>query len=120
MADHDHYTKEQVIEALKQSNGYISQAAKLLKCSFQTVCKYRDKYQQVKAVLIELEETELDFTELKLHENIKANKEASIFFKLKTKGKHRGYIEKQEIQHSGTPGEPIQVECIEHKREDPI
>lgn len=118
MADHDHYTKEQVIEALRKVNGYISQAGKILGCSYQTVCKYRDKYPEVKAVLIELEETELDFTELKLHENIKAGKEASIFFKLKTKGQHRGYIEKQKIEHSGTPGEPLQVELIEHKNED--
>ena len=118
MADHEHYTPEQIIKALKEVNGYISQAAKILHCSFQTICTYRDKYPEVKEVLVELEETELDYTELKLHNNIKAGKEASIFFKLKTKGKHRGYIEKQEIQHSGTPGEPLQVEIVEHKNEN--
>jgi hypothetical protein len=109
MADHEHYTPEQIIEALNKVNGYISQAAKILGCSFQTICTYRDKYPQIKEALVALQETELDFTELKLHDNIKAGKEASIFFKLKTKGKHRGYIEKQEIQHSGAPGEPINM-----------
>ena len=112
MANKDRYTKEQVIEALQKVNGYISQAAKILGCEYQTVCNYRDKYPEIKAVLVALEETELDFTEFKLHENIKAGKEASIFFKLKTKGKHRGYIEKQEIQHSGAPGEPINVRIV--------
>jgi hypothetical protein len=109
MADHDHYKPKQIIEALEKSKGYISQAAKVLGCSYQTVCKYRDKYPEVKEALFALEEEELDFTESKLHENINAGKEASIFFKLKTKGKHRGYIEKQEHEISGRPGEQINV-----------
>ena len=107
MADHEHYTPKQIIEALRKVNGYISQAARLLNCTFQTICNYRDKYPEVKAALLELDETELDFTELKLHENIKAGKEASIFFKLKTKGKHRGYIERQEL--AGVKDAPLIV-----------
>jgi transposase len=103
------FTPEQVIEALNKSNGYISQAAKLLQCSFQTICNYRDRYKEVKEALVELQERELDFTESKLMENIREGKEASIFFKLKTQAKHRGYIERQEIEHSGAPGAPITV-----------
>lgn len=116
MANQDQYTKEQVIEVLQKMGGYISQAAKALGCSYQTICNYRDKYPEIRQALHAIEEEELDFTEAKLRENIKAGKEASIFFKLKTKGQHRGYIEKQQIQHSGTPGEPLQVELIEHKK----
>ena len=36
-----------------------------------------------------------------LKHNIEKAKEASVFFYLKTKGKKRGYIERQEIQHEG-------------------
>ena len=50
-------------------------------------------------------ERRLDFAESKLDENINAGKEASIFFFLKCRGKHRGYIERQEI--SGPDGVPI-------------
>jgi hypothetical protein len=33
--------------------------------------------------------------------NIKDGKEASIFFLLRTLGKSRGYVERQEFQHEG-------------------
>jgi hypothetical protein len=39
----------------------------------------------------------LDLAEEKLMINIDEAKEASIFFFLKTKGKDRGYVERQEI-----------------------
>ncbi|KKM24451.1 hypothetical protein LCGC14_1604980, partial [marine sediment metagenome] len=49
----------------------------------------------------DVENIALDFAESALFQNIKDRREASIIFYLKTKGKGRGYIEKQEIEHSG-------------------
>lgn len=105
----ERYTAKQIINALIEANGYISVVARRLGCNFQTICNYRDKYPEVKRAITAIEEAELDFTESKLHANIRAGKEASIFFKLKTKAKHRGYIEKTEHQISSGPGEPLNI-----------
>ncbi|MEE8371818.1 MAG: LysR family transcriptional regulator [Sphingomonadales bacterium] len=56
-------------------------------------------------------ETRLDNAESKLDANIDKGKEASIFFLLKTLGKDRGYVERQEI--TGKDGDPVsQIEVI--------
>jgi len=46
------------------------------------------------------EEIALDFAESKLHKLIRDENPSSVFFYLKTKGKKRGYIERQEIDQS--------------------
>lgn len=53
------------------------------------------------AVCRDAEEIRLDYAEEALDENIKSKKEISIIFMLKTKGRHRGYIENQNVQISG-------------------
>jgi hypothetical protein len=48
----------------------------------------------------DIENVTLDFAESKLHEQIRTGNVASIIFFLKTKGKVRGYIERQELNVS--------------------
>lgn len=52
----------------------------------------------------EISEVSLDFAESKLHSLIKQENPAAIFFYLKTKGKRRGFIERQQIEHGGSIG----------------
>jgi hypothetical protein len=47
----------------------------------------------------------LDFAESSLHKQIQSGVPASTIFYLKTRGKGRGYIERQEI--TGRDGEPL-------------
>ena len=63
-----------------------------------------------------IEDVALDFAESALHDNIKNGKEASIIFYLKTKGKNRGYVERQEI--TGKEGEPIQITGFTYVKPD--
>ena len=49
----------------------------------------------------EVKEGLLDFAEHQLLSNIKEGKTAEILFYLKTKGKKRGYIERQEVDTIG-------------------
>ena len=52
----------------------------------------------------DIENVALDFAESQLHQQIKTgNSTATIFF-LKTKGKKRGYVERQEISHEFESG----------------
>jgi hypothetical protein len=97
MASEQKYTKEQVIDAIKRSRGFISQAAKILKCTNATVYHYKERYIEVEDAIKNERESLLDFAESKLLENINNNDNAAIIFFLKTQGKHRGYSEKEQI-----------------------
>lgn len=59
-----------------------------------------------------VQESLLDLAESKLMENINKNDNTSIIFFLKTKGKKRGYIEKQEVDANIRPIEGIDFEGI--------
>ena len=111
MATHkEHYTIEQIIEALEASGGFLSEAAKKLGCTWQTVRNYVNKYSTVQKALEAINEAKLDFSESKLLSQIKEGNTTAIIFHLKCKGKKRGYIERTEQEHSGPGGGPIRIQ----------
>ena len=89
------FTAKQGEEALIQSKGIISVAAKNLGCSHGTVLNYIKRYKSLQTVLREINEKLIDFTEGKLYQRISEGNTTAIIFHLKTKGKHRGYVERQ-------------------------
>ena len=101
MAKKNGYTAQQVIDALEEGRGYVSKAASLLGCSPRTVYNYRDKYTSVAEAWAAIREARHDFVENKLHESINSGNVTAIIFYLKTQCKDRGYVERQEVQHSG-------------------
>lgn len=106
-------------EVVEKKGGNITEIAKGLNVSRQTIYNWLEKDPDFREVYDNIEESHLDLAESQLHLMIKGlpkiekdengNKrfagwierpsEAAIFFKLKTKGKKRGYIERQEVQH---------------------
>lgn len=93
------HNKKGMIKALEKTLGIVTSACKITGVSrtqyyswLRTDEKFKEEVEQVEGIA-------LDFAESKLLENIKSYKETSIIFYLKTKGKKRGYIEKQEIDH---------------------
>lgn len=99
------FKPEKVIEALEQSGGIMAGAALLLKCDPVTIRNYIKRYPKVQKALLQIEETNLDVAETALMNAIRSNTAAShmtaVIFYLKTKGKHRGYIERQELAGAG-------------------
>lgn len=90
-------TKQAMIKAIDKSFGIITLIADKLRVHRSTVYDNIKKFEL--SDLIEAERDRLvDFAESKLIENIRKGKETSIIFALKTIGKKRGYIEKQEIE----------------------
>lgn len=89
--------KKAMIEALNKSLGVVTNACKAVGISRETHYRWLkedlDYAQQVRDV----EGVTLDFAESKLHEQIFNGNVASIIFFLKTKGKGRGYVERQEF-----------------------
>ena len=101
MAKKNGWTAQQVIDALENADGYVSKAASLLGCSSRTVYNYRDKYVTVAEAWINIRERRHDFVENALHKRIQSGSDTAIIFYLKTQAKDRGYIERQELDHSG-------------------
>ena len=94
--------KNNLIKALEQSLGVVTTACKEVKCNRSTFYDYYKKDPKFKAQVDAIQDIALDFVESKLFEQIKDENTTATIFYLKTKGKKRGYIERQEIQHEGT------------------
>lgn len=90
------FTVEQVITALTESKGMVTVAAKKLGCSPTTVHNYIAKHTTIRDAMDAARDSQLDFAELKLFEEIKNNNTTAIIFYLKTVGKRRGYVERSE------------------------
>jgi hypothetical protein len=97
------HTKRRVIEALEKSLGVITTACKIADISRTQFYNWLKDDEDFAKKVQEIENVTLDFVESQLHKQIKENSTAATIFFLKTKGKKRGYIERQEIEHSGNP-----------------
>lgn len=98
------YSQKILIEAIYASSGILAAAADKLGCTRQTLYNHIHKDPKVEAAYNDATERALDFTESRLFANIKKDKEASIFFHLKTKGRSRGYVEHVQIAPTDPTG----------------
>ena len=97
MSDKSDTKKKQMIDALENSLGIVSVACKKTNISRQTHYRWCEEDAEYEKEAKGIIEATIDFVESKLFENISNNKEASIMFYLKSKAKHRGYVERQEL-----------------------
>ena len=88
--------------------GIISQAAKKIGVDRGTPYKWMKQDPEFKERVDEVINVPLDYVEGKLFEQISAGNITGIIFYLKTKGKKRGYVERQEI--TGVDNKDIQVQ----------
>jgi hypothetical protein len=117
-------TKELMLKALKKTKGIVSVAAESVNIARTTHYLWMDNDPEYKEAVKAIDESAIDFAESKLFELIDGarkevvtqdgiqvikdtpNPTATIFY-LKTKAKHRGYVERQEI--TGADGGPVQI-----------
>tara|TARA_R110002012_G_scaffold151637_5_gene311581 strand:- start:1352 stop:1690 length:339 start_codon:yes stop_codon:yes gene_type:complete len=90
--------KKAMIEALERSLGIVSTACQSVGVSRQTHYNWMKADTEYAQGVKELEGRTLDFAESHLHKLIKDGNPAATIFFLKTKGKQRGYVERQEIE----------------------
>jgi len=96
------YTAAQVAQALTTTKGLIFLAAKRLRCSPDTITNYCNRYPSVQAVRDAMRGQLVDLAEQKLWESIQKGEAWGITLCLKTIGKDRGYVERQELTgHDG-------------------
>lgn len=102
--------KKAMLDALEKSLGVVTAACKTVGVGRTTHYLWMDTDPEYKAAVEELSDVAIDFAESQLHKQIKdGNSTATIFF-LKTKGKKRGYIERQEVDVSS--GKLFQIEVL--------
>jgi len=94
-------TKKAMIDALEKSLGIVTSACKAVGISRETHYRWLREDEKYKSAVEDLSNVALDFAESQLHQQIKGGNPSSTIFYLKTKGKKRGYVERQEIAHEG-------------------
>jgi len=93
--------KKAVIEALESSLGVVTSACKKAGVGRTTFYQWLKDDEDFAKQVADIENVALDFAESQLHKQIQDGSAAATIFYLKTKGKKRGYIERQEISHEG-------------------
>jgi len=130
--------KKAMVEALKSSFGIVSTAASNVGISRQTHYNWIKDDPEYSEQVDEINEASIDFAESKLREKINGvtigkiqdgelvtyeqpPSDTAIIFYLKTKGKKRGYVERQEISPVDDQGNSLQpiinINVIRTKKE---
>lgn len=86
--------------AFEKTLGVVSPAADMIGVRRSTIYRWREQYPEFDEACREISETAIDFVETKMFKKIDRSDKGSeslMIFYLKTKGKHRGYVERQEV-----------------------
>lgn len=108
--------KQRILDYMQNSIESVSIVAQKFDISPQYLYKFMKDDLEFKAALELQNDLKVDYVEGKMFENIDVNDSSMIQFYLKHKGKHRGYTDKLQIDHT-TNGESlnkIEVEIV-HK-----
>lgn len=103
--------QERFLQALRQSNGLIRTASKMLGINETTPYVWMQSDPEFAAAVEEIRETAIDHVESKLLDRIDNDDTSAIIFFLKTRAKHRGYTEALSLVGDG--GGPVLVKVIE-------
>lgn len=110
MGAKEKYTPEEIAAALTASKGMIYVAARAIGCAPNTIYAYAKRYKIVREAM-ELERgIMVDTAELALWKALQAGEAWAISLTLKTLGKDRGYVERQEL--TGQDGKPLAAPVV--------
>lgn len=120
---HTDAKKEAMLEALRKSLGIVTVAVRSLETDpkkQENLRRYHygwiDGDPEYKKAVESVADIALDFAESKLHKQIEKEDTTATIFYLKTKGKNRGYIERQEL--AGPDGKPIPIINVQQNDSD--
>jgi len=104
--------KKSFIDVYGKTFGNVSQTCKKLEISRQSYYNWIQNDPKFAQAIKEVEPQEvfLDFIENKLVERINEGDTTAIIFALKTQGKKRGYVERQEV--TGADGKELNINPI--------
>ena len=99
--------KEKLIAALTKCKGIVTDACKAAKIPRSTHYNWLKTDAEYQQAVEDLNEVALDFGERMLFKLMENENATAVIFFLKTKGKKRGYVERQEI--TGAEGASVEV-----------
>lgn len=103
----DDMRKKDVVEAIQQYRGNISAMARAFQVSRQAIYDYISNKPDLKQMIQDERESMLDDAESEIYKQIRKGNTTALIFFLKTQGKTRGYVERQEI--TGKDNEPFVI-----------
>jgi hypothetical protein len=89
--------KKAIIEALEKSLGVVTTACRTVGIGRTQFYQWLKDDPEFKREVEDISNIALDFAESQLHKQIGEGSTPATIFYLKTKGKKRGYVERQEI-----------------------
>lgn len=98
---------QRIIDCLKETNGLVSLAAKRVPCSMTTIYTRARNVAAVQRVIDECRGELVDLGELALRRAVVNGEPWAVSLVLKTLGKNRGYVERQEV--TGADGGAIEM-----------
>ena len=101
------YSTADIIKALEKTHGMIYLAAEDLGCAAITIYRRAEKVQAVQDTINNYRGKLVDKAELKLEQAVLNGEPWAIQMTLKTIGKSRGYVERQEV--TGADGGAVTV-----------
>ena len=108
------YSREMIIDAIRQAKGKITLAARSIGCTRQTIYDYAKKFATVQNAIDEsrndFDEELLDVAEHKLRQAVLDGDRWAIRYALDKKGSKRGYIERKEL--AGDEDAPLTIRVI--------
>lgn len=106
--------KKAILEALEKHLGIVTTACRTVGVGRTTFYGWLNDDKEFAKKVEDVQNIALDFAESQLHKQIGDGNTSATIFYLKTKGKGRGFIERQEI--TGANGMPtnFQIEIIEN------
>jgi hypothetical protein len=107
--------KKKLLDALERSLGVVSPACNEVGISRDRFYTYYNEDETFRKRVDEIQNYQLDFVENQLFNKIREGSEKSILFYMRFKGKNRGYVDRQELEHKG---EGITINIVKPKKDE--
>ena len=101
------FSTDRLITLIDEYSGNLSAVSRALGVNRLTVYRFMEKHPTVKQALSEAREKMIDNVESKLYSKALDGDTTAMIFFLKTQGKSRGYVERQEV--TGADSAPVEL-----------
>ncbi|MBD3292310.1 MAG: hypothetical protein GF393_05260 [Armatimonadia bacterium] len=102
------YKTEHILKAICDCGGSVTDAAKALGCARNTIAKRAEKEPEIAEAIRDAREAMVDEAEKSLFTAVKKGEAWAVCFCLKTQGKSRGYVERQQVEDVTEP-QPVEL-----------
>lgn len=104
---------DKVTSLIHSTHGNLSEVARIMGVNRSTIYEWIKREPSIAEAVDEARERAIDIAEASLTKQIAEGNTAATIFMLKTRGKSRGYVERQEI--TGANGGPIETRGVDVK-----